>query len=410
MIIYRMGIIPELTVAVLGVGIPLLYLLGPATWLGVALTGGFGRTFRATPAVLWTAFFACMILSALFSSWIGGSADRLVAYIKSEYVCLFALAGTITLWSEIRKTFTGLAFAGAVVLLAARIWATPGGDGRLTFNLGSDGTITNPNDLAAHIILLTPFLIYMVMKPDTAKLVKLISAVLIGYGLWIILGTASRGGMIGVFVMFAIFFVRATGGQRVVAMVMVPLLLGGLVAAAPGAALVRLGTMFGSGIATQSGEAEESMESRSYLVKKSIEYTLEHPLLGVGPNQFSNYEGMAMKALGQQGNWHETHNTYTQLSSECGIPACILVISAMLLTLGMVNRTHSKATAAGCRDMQVMCTCFLASFAAYAVTITFLACAYRFTLPAMVGLGIAIHYAGDREIATRMAAAQSAQT
>jgi O-antigen ligase len=67
-------------------------------------------------------------------------------------------------------------------------------------------------------------------------------------------------------------------------------------------------------------EASESQEIRQYLLQKSVEFTISHPLVGVGPGQFDTYEG---KFDLSQGMWRSTHNTFTQISSECGLPALI---------------------------------------------------------------------------------------
>ncbi len=182
----------------------------------------------------------------------------------------------------------------------------------------------------------------------------------------------------------------------------VPVLATVLVAILPAQNLARLRTIFNpenpaaAGIAAEAGE---SFDSRTYLLKKSIEYTFQHPVFGVGPGQFSNYEGSSSRKVGEHGNWHETHNSYTQISSECGLPAVILMMAASFGAMGLVSKTLKKARACGNKEVAGACVCYLVSWAGYLVTITFLACGYRFTLPAMIGLAAAIHIAGERELA-----------
>ena len=43
---------------------------------------------------------------------------------------------------------------------------------------------------------------------------------------------------------------------------------------------------------------------------------MRHPLLGIGPGNFEQVSG----------NWHVSHNSYTQLSSEAGLPALFLFL------------------------------------------------------------------------------------
>ena len=61
--------------------------------------------------------------------------------------------------------------------------------------------------------------------------------------------------------------------------------------------------------------AYASTQDRQQLLWRSIEVTKEHPLFGVGPGNFAQLSG----------NWHVAHNSFTQMSSEGGIPALIFI-------------------------------------------------------------------------------------
>jgi O-antigen ligase len=76
-----------------------------------------------------------------------------------------------------------------------------------------------------------------------------------------------------------------------------------------------------------------SQVQRQELFKKSLYITITHPLLVVGPDQFavavagdSAKQGVHSPSLG-------THNSYTQVSSECGIPAFICWCAVLVLLL-----------------------------------------------------------------------------
>ncbi len=165
-----------------------------------------------------------------------------------------------------------------------------------------------------------------------------------------------------------------------------------------GNAADRLASMFGG----EHQEAKESGEARSYLLKQSLIYTLQHPLFGIGLGQFPNYEGGNAVLAGKAGSWHETHNSFTEVSSECGIPAVIfftLGIGSAMLT---VNRTFRKARREGYTEIANASFCYLLSMVGFLVSITFLANAFRFYLPAMIGLAIALSTAAEREMSASL--------
>src|SRR5207248_2739531 len=80
--------------------------------------------------------------------------------------------------------------------------------------------------------------------------------------------------------------------------------------------------------------ALSSTQSRKALLKSSIKFTIRHPLFGVGPGMFSVADNDDAVANGQRkGQWLGTHNSYTQVSSELGVPAFIFFVSAMVMAL-----------------------------------------------------------------------------
>lgn len=409
MLFVRFGVIPELLVSIMGVNTYLLYIVSPPVILGLFLTGGFGRAFRSKAVWFWTLFFCWMLLATPTSSWIGASVDKDLSYGRTDLICLYAVAGLVVTWKELKGLLNSVAMAGLVVLLATRLFAKPDDNGRIWLDLGSDGTISNSNDLAAHMVLLLPFFLYWMMKPGRNNLLRVGLVGCVIYGVWIILGTSSRGAMLGLVAMALLLFFRASGAQKVAIVVSVPILAIGMLAILPKANLERLGTIFAGGQDAQkdadSDEAGESVESRQYLFWQSVKFTMQHPLFGIGPSQFSNYEGGEAKARGEHGNWHETHNTYTQISSECGVPALIFALLALGSAYRLVNKTYKLAKKQANKEVAAVCLCYLTSLTGYLVCFTFLAGAYRFTLPAMVGIAVAIYNCGQRELAKPLAVA-----
>jgi O-antigen ligase len=404
MIFARFAILPELIVTVLHADLYVLYLIGPPALVGVLLTGGLQRTYRGLPAKLWTAFFIWMALAVPTSSWAGASATKTLGYLRTDFICLFVLAGLAVSWKDVRRIFYTIAAAGVVNLLTARFLAKPDVNGRLELDLGFDGVMSNSNDLAAQMILILPFFLYFVIKPKTNQLVRVAAFGGILYSIYVILATSSRGALLGLFAIAAYLFFRANGAQRIAVLVIVPILAVAFLAFLPKMNLARLGTLFGKEAVGEGvgglDEAGESMASREELLRKSIQYTIEHPIFGIGPSQFENFEGISSRKLGQHGNWHATHNSWTQISSECGIPALLFFVGAFISSYRLVNKSYLAARRQQNSEVAQTCLCYLVALIGYLVTITFLAHAYHFVLPALVGLSIPLHLQAQKQLAS----------
>jgi O-antigen ligase len=204
--------------------------------------------------------------------------------------------------------------------------------------------------------------------------------------------------------MAVFLFFRVSRQQRIAVLVTLPIMSLVLLAILPAQNRVRLTAMFSSNFsAADQGiahEAEESMASRTYLFKKSVQYTVEHPLLGVGPGQFSIFEGQSSRSVGLHGNWHETHNAYTQISSECGVPALLLMLAGLFGAFFTVNKIFRQAKALGNKEVAHACLCYMTVFVGYMTSSTFLSNGYRFVLPTMISLAIAMHIAAQKEFRT----------
>jgi hypothetical protein len=78
------------------------------------------------------------------------------------------------------------------------------------------GTIGNSNDLAAHLVLCLPFLAFITMDPKRSFFIKFPVLLGIAYGIWVIVGTASRGALVALLAALVFILWRATTAQRVV--------------------------------------------------------------------------------------------------------------------------------------------------------------------------------------------------
>ena len=130
-----------------------------------------------------------------------------------------------------------------------------------------------------------------------------------------------------------------------------------------------------------------SQLQREELFKTSLRYTLKHPLFGVGPDQFAAAVSRTRPAPASTIPWLGTHNTYTQMSSECGIPALIFYVAVIGLCLRsnfrLYRRTRDRPAF---RELAGLSRCLLAGTLVFAVSAFFFHMAYSAYLPSLARL------------------------
>jgi O-antigen ligase len=390
LIFIRISVLPEFLGNLIGTNLYILYIVAPPAVAGLLMTGGIRRTLRGSAARYWMAFFGWMVVATGFSSWISGSLSRVKDYGIYNMMLLFVVAGLVTNWSEVRGVFYSVAAAALVNLLESRLFMEMEG-GRI--HLWENGIISNSNDLASQLLLVLPFLLWIAMDKKRVIVIRVALAGCVAYGLWVVVGTASRGALLGIFMAFAFVLWHATMRQRMIAVFGGGLLALIIIAALPNITANRLGSLFGE----QNIEAEASANIRGTLFRQSITYTLQHPLFGVGPDQFSNYQSNEHEV--KRTLWHPTHCAWTQVSSECGMPALIFFVMGLGSAFWGVARAYRAARERGNTDIANACYCYQMALIGFLVSITFLSNAYTATIPMMIGLGIAMSVAAARQMA-----------
>jgi O-antigen ligase len=145
---------------------------------------------------------------------------------------------------------------------------------------------------------------------------------------------------------------------------------------APASYSSRLSTIFSS-----ESDLTGSSSQRTEILKRSIWVTLRYPLFGVGVGNF-HYKSV-----------HElvTHNAYTEVSSEMGIPALVIYIMLMVYPLRRL-REIEKATMdlADKRRLHYWSIGIQASIIAYMVSSFFGAVAYQWYIYYLVGYAVAL--------------------
>ena len=172
------------------------------------------------------------------------------------------------------------------------------------------GLFENSNDLAMHLVSMIPIAVGLAFY-KAGLFRKLIFLGVAGLMTGAVVVTFSRGGFIGL-VAAVLLLVRRLGRKNrtltTAALVLAVIM---FLVMAPGAYSGRLATVFNS-----SADLTGSSSQRTEVLKRSFWVTLRYPLFGVGIGNFPHKSPRNLV----------THNSYTQVSAEMGIPALVVYI------------------------------------------------------------------------------------
>jgi hypothetical protein len=296
------------------------------------------------------AMFAWLCIDIPFAWWKGGALSAVMNKYSKAVIIALLVSLVVTSMVQLRRLLVVQAAAVALVTFVSTVLYR---GGRMGGALG--GVFDNPNDLAVNIALNWP-LCLMFLLAARSPLKKM----LWGIGLLVMLRgvmlTYSRSGFLalGVAVVFCLWEFGVKG-KRFYMLLAALLCAAVLLVAAPRNYGKRLESIVGT---DQQGDKDKgSAESRKELLVESLKLTLQHPVFGVGPGNFSAYTQ----------SWLVTHNTYTQLSSECGIP--VLVLFLLIIRRAFKNLRNVRKSALYLEDPEVKLYtgALWASLAAYLV-------------------------------------------
>ena len=246
-----------------------------------------------------------------------------------------------------------IAWASLGLIFLTYVHGVPGPEGRLMLPIGQ---YSNPNDLAIGLLMGILFWWFMVANPAHSILVRVLGLGVLGAALPALVKTGSRAAMIVVVLALPMLLFQRSLANRLKLVVVGAVLVAVAVMALPGYLRERYLTFLAPPDAEERGrpltETEQaifegavgSTQNRMELLRDSIRFTLQHPLLGVGLGMFAVAESDDAAVRGQRGLWKGTHNTYTQVSSEAGIPALVMLLAILVSAFRLLTRMQ-KANA-----------------------------------------------------------------
>jgi O-antigen ligase len=340
--------------------IPMQKILGGIAFLGllVGLSSQRGRTKWPPELKVLVALFCWQCLTVPFASYKGG-AFWWVWGKCSKAVIVALLVGLVVSSVQQLRQLIFIQAASVAAMTAFSVVVYRGG--RMGGVLG--GVFDNPNDLAMNIALNWPIcLMFLISTRNPFK------KALWGVGMLIMMRglilTYSRSGFLALAValLFSLweFGIR---GKRHYLFGIAAFCAIAVAIFVPGNYSDRLQSIFSNQVSAYG----DSKQEREELLKESLRITATHPLLGIGPGNFGSYTR----------SWHVTHNTYTELSAEDGIPALIMFIAILVMAFRNLRRTRLSKLYQESAEVRLYTGGLWAGLAAYLMGAAFASTAYQ---------------------------------
>jgi len=229
------------------------------------------------------------------------------------------------------------------------------------------GLFANPNDMALHLVTIIPISAVLAINAKSiSKKLALTLCTLVMLGGLVV--TFSRGGFLGlVFVTIVLSWKMARTNRVIVAAIAI-LLITLVIAVAPNAYRERIVTT-----------NDDSAIARTDDLKRSIYIAVRHPLVGVGMENYILYSNVNKV----------THNSYTQVAAEMGIPALAVYLFLLLTSLQSLRKTEQNSVRKGLRDRNYYVSIGLqASLVGFMVSSFFASVAYLWYMYYLVGYSV----------------------
>jgi O-antigen ligase len=339
---------------------------------------------------LLTFFFLWCVLAVPFSIHRVAALPTIVETLR--YLLLgVMIAALLQRIEHLRAALKAIAWGTLVAGMLGFIFQGTSLDGsRLSLSVGRFG---DPNDYAMVLLMGLPLWLLLARGLFGSLLALAATGVILAS----FLKTGSRGGLIAFVALTVSYFIATSVAGKIRVLLAVTLFAVLAVIFVPATLKSRYLTLF-SADATVSAEDQtrlsssiDSTNSRLTLLLSSIKATALHPIFGVGPGLFPEYffiSGFAEEKRNRQGM--HTHNTFTQVSSEAGIPAAVLFLIALLQTIGITRRAETDTRFPEDHPLRQVGRALRLSVTSWAVAALFLSTAWHGTLFLYASLAIGL--------------------
>lgn len=377
-------------------------ILGGLGLLAVFGTGQFVRVL-STPIGRSIAIFTAWFIACIpFGAWPGGSFTVLSEVWYKSALTYLLTAGLVTTLPQANRLYHTIAYGVGILGTLALLKNDRLPDGRLgLFNT----RYQNSNELAWTLLVGLAFVGFLYLQGTRVQ--KVIAALAALPILLAMSRTGSRAAMLGTGILVVVVLKQAKRATRNKLMVGLPIVLLAVLILLPSGLRTRFTTLFGSYDFEKSKtdtserlrvEAIGSFEARKQLLIDSIKVTMRHPLLGVGPGNFSVAQDELAQAGGERSSWQVTHNTYTQLSSEMGVPGLIMFLVLLFNVFKVLNSIiqtrHSGQT---WQNLRLLALTLRAALIVFLPVAFFDSLAYSTEVPILAGLATVLGFLAKKQ-------------
>ena len=346
------------------------------------------RTLRSLPAAptKWIAALLVWMCLSMPGALSQGTSFTLVAdqFIKIALMYVVIVAAARGARDVERLAFVYLMAAAVyAAVVVARFDIASGGDWRLGHLYYYDA-----NDFATFAVTATPFGIYFLHAGRTA--LSRFAAVVALMALSVaFVYSGSRGGFLAMLAVGAFVVVKFSGiplRWRVTAAALVAMVVLGT---ASQQYWEQMGTIASDADYNRTGET-----GRLQIWSRGIGYMLDHPLLGVGPDNFGAAEGMLSPYAKRQQygigvRWSAAHNSFVQVGAELGLPGLAFYILMLGSTFAALRRARRREFPAVSRQLELT-QALTAALLGFVVGSFFLSLAYSDLLYTLVAMSAAM--------------------
>jgi len=347
-------------------------------------SGSTGRGLQLPIGKMWAIFTFLLALTVLFSTWRSESLSMMMNYVPRCTLFFFAICAFVVDIATLRLFLLAEIFKGLLILV---ICLTMGGDAGGRFAIPESSFYGGANDLALGLATSAGFFFYWVVQKNIIKM--LLGTCALIASLYFLLKTSSRGAFLAISVMLLCTFIFSARYRfrLLPIMLFTPLLLllmpSGVVHRLT---FVSLDSKHAAATTEEDVASLASQQEREELFRRSVAMMFQHPLLGVGVGEFGDAVYRDDMEKGQHSPSLGTHNSYTQIGSECGIPALIVYVAILAMAIRLSYRIFKRSnTDPRFEELANASICFMASIVGYSVGTAFYHVAYSGAFPLLTG-------------------------
>lgn len=386
---------PQLVLAIFG----LLAIFG---------TGQFMKVLNNPVGMCFAAFTAWFLACVPFGAWPGGSFHVFIEQWYKAALIFMLSAGLLTTLPQANRLFHAIAYAAGILGTLTFLKNNRTTDGRLVL----EGTrYANANDLAWTLLVGLTFVAFLYLRGN--RIQKIVAVLMTPPILLTISRTGSRAGSLGAALLYFLIIFQFKPSTRVRMLAATPVIFLAIFMLMPANMRLRYTTFFGETDVydvTPEGKLRlgtiQSTEARKQLLIDSLVMTARHPFLGVGPGNYQVVQNDMAIARGElKGMWHVTHNTYTQLSSEMGLPGLGIYLAMLYFVFKTLNGiTRTKTRGPTWDNLRALARSLRAAFITFLLIAFFAALAWDADIPILAGLTTALGFMAQKQRAIDRAA------